>query len=78
MNRLISETFSYEYYEEIYICQFIKIQKSLLNQLIQLKGYKTKDIELFSEHYIGEIEKYNLFAKHIKVIFFPMAYSCNS
>lgn len=55
MNRLISETFSYEYYEEIYICQFVKIQKSLLNQLVQLKGYKIKNIEVFSEHNITEI-----------------------
>jgi hypothetical protein len=52
MNRLISETFSYEYYEEIYICQFVKIQKSLLNQLVQLKGFRIKNIEVFSEHNI--------------------------
>lgn len=78
MNRLISETFSYEYYEEIYICQFIKIQKSLLNQLVQLKGYKTKNMEVFSEHNIKEIASYDLFSKPIKVIFFPVAYSNNA
>lgn len=78
MNRLISETFSYEYYEEIYICQFIKIQKSLLNQLVQLKGYKTKNMEVFSEHNIKEISSYDLFSKPIKVIFFPVAYSSNA
>lgn len=78
MNRLISETFSYEYYEEIYICQFIKILKSLLNQLIQLKEYKRNQIEVFSEHNIDEIQKYSLFDKPVKVIYFPVANSSHA
>lgn len=75
MNRLVSEVFAYEYYEEVYICQFIKIQKALLNQLIQLKGIDIKDIEIFSEHNIDAILQYDLMEKPVKVIFFPVAFS---
>ncbi len=50
----------------------------MLNQLVQLKGYKTKNIEVFSEHNIRDIANYELFSKPIKVIFFPVAYSNNS
>lgn len=50
----------------------------MLNQLIQLKDYKRNQIEVFSEHNIDEIEKYSLFDKPVKVIFFPIAYSSNA
>jgi hypothetical protein len=35
-------------------------------------------MEVFSEHNIKEITAYDLFAKPIKVIFFPVAYSSNA
>ena len=53
MNTLMSESFSQEYFKEIFVYQFMKIGRSLLRQLIELKGLKKDEIELFSIYESG-------------------------
>ncbi len=36
----MSEAFTQDYFEEVYIYQFMKIVKSLLRQLFELKNFK--------------------------------------
>ena len=48
LNCLMSEAFSQEFFEEIYIYQFMKIVRSLLRQIIDLKNFKKSEIELVS------------------------------
>lgn len=59
----------------MYLCQFVKVAKSLFNQLIQLKGFKLDEIEVMSRHNISEIRKYKIAKKSIKLIYFPVAYA---
>lgn len=44
----MSEAFTQDYFEEVYVYQFMKIIKSLLKQLFELKNLKTQNMELIS------------------------------
>lgn len=59
MNALISESFAQEYFKEVYVYQFMKIARSLLRQLIELKGLKKDKMELISIFKCGSKLKEN-------------------
>ena len=64
--------FSVEYFHEIYMNQFLKILKAQLKQLMALKNFKSKDMEVFSVYNMKEIIKLND-GPSVKVVFLPVA-----
>ena len=72
-NTLMSEAFTQDYFEEVYVYQFMKIIKSLLKQLFELKNLKTQNMELISIFEVRERLKKDS-KKPIKVIFVPIIF----
>lgn len=77
MNTLMSEAFTQDYFEEIYIYQFMKIVRALLRQLMELKSYKSSDVELISYFEVRE-KLYRKSDKKIKIVFIPFILSHSS
>jgi hypothetical protein len=44
LNTLLSEIFSFDYFYEVYMNQFIKVLKALFKQLINLKNFKIEQM----------------------------------
>lgn len=70
MSSLMSEAFTQDYFEEVYIYQFMKIVRALLRQLFELKSYKPEDVELISHFEVRE-KLSRPSNKKIKIIFIP-------
>ncbi|XP_031472708.1 uncharacterized protein LOC116245181 [Nymphaea colorata] len=73
LTSLLSEIFSVEYFFEVYQNQFIKVLKALLRQLISLKNFDAKKMEVFSVYdlYRGLESDHQKYP--IKLVFFPVA-----
>lgn len=73
LTSLLSEIFSVEYFFEVYQNQFIKVLKALLRQLISLKNFDVKKMEVFTIYdlYRGLESDHQKFP--IKLVFFPVA-----
>jgi hypothetical protein len=71
LNSLLAEIFSVEYFEEVYLNQFLKVLKSLLKQLIALKGFNRSGMQIFS---VDDLKAGLNGSKHpTKLVFLPVA-----
>lgn len=71
LTTLLSEIFSVDYFTEVYLNQFVKVLKSLLRQLIVLKGFQPSRMEVVSVFNLHQALANT--TKPIKLLFFPVA-----
>lgn len=73
LNSLLSEIFSVEYFEEVYMNQFVKVLRHLFRQLISFKNFNQSDMEILPVYHLKDVLRMPQDDKPIKVVLFPVA-----